>query len=643
MTLPISQVSAPATHGVRDANFDVTFETHCVSEAIREKLRAVNEPPDGPFPGPRRRARWPWLLAVLAALGGAAGGVYAWVHAGPADTPLRHLEFQPAERGKLVLSIVERGELEAAKNVEVICKVRSSGRGNSVASSIKWVIDDGTMVKKGDVICRLDDAGLQEQLQNELINVAEKRELLVRAERDEEIIESQNRIDLQTAANAVRLAEIALEKYTQGDLEQKRRDVAGRLTLAESDLIQWKERVAWSSRMVKKGYITASQLQSDETKLKGAEIALKRIEEEQRVLNAYESQMQRLDLENRLAQARENYNVVQIQAKSKKSQANARYQAALSVFNQEEAKLEDLHEDIANCTILAPSEGMVLYNIPEQARSLAGSQQSIIAVGEPVREGQRLFRIPDLRHMQVRIKVHESLVPRLRGDRVHKTGFGDALTAGLLCGPCPSVRLTAALTLPDVLDDFEDLETEIVEPGMPAKIKVAALERPVAGHVKWISPVNSSTDFMSSDVKVYPTINVIDEPVEGLKPGMTAEVTILVDELDDVLRIPVNAVLEAGGKKFCYVRMPTGVEKRRLITGLNNSRFIEIKEGSDLREGEEVVQNPRQLAERLGDLHADYKDPAEGMKQSGKGKPIPGRGKGVVTKQLKPEAAARPK
>jgi hypothetical protein len=97
---------------------------------------------------------------------------------------------------------------------------------------------------------------------------------------------------------------------------------------------------------------------------------------------------------------------------------------------------------------------------------------------------------------------------------------------------------------------------------------------------------------------------------------MSAEVTILVDEVNDVLRLPVHSVLESGGKKFCYVKTPAGtIEKRELVTGLNNYKFVEIKPESNLKVGELVVVNPRPVAEKRGDLQGNvYIDPAEGLK-----------------------------
>jgi len=56
----------------------------------------------------------------------------------------------------------------------------------------------------------------------------------------------------------------------------------------------------------------------------------------------------------------------------------------------------------------------VVYYVSDQQRFGSGSQQSTIAQGEPVREGQKLIRIPDLDHMLVNTRVHEAMVSRIR-------------------------------------------------------------------------------------------------------------------------------------------------------------------------------------------------------------------------------------
>ena len=87
---------------------------------------------------------------------------------------------------------------------------------------------------------------------------------------------------------------------------------------------------------------------------------------------------------------------------------------------------------------------------------------------------------------------------------------------------------------------------------------------------------------------------------EGLKPDMSAEVTIQVDPpKEPVLCVPLQAVVggaEGGGKRKVFVMTPAGPQEREVTLGLFNEKMVEVKEG--LAEGDEVVLNPKVL---LGD------------------------------------------
>jgi hypothetical protein len=96
---------------------------------------------------------------------------------------------------------------------------------------------------------------------------------------------------------------------------------------------------------------------------------------------------------------------------------------------------------------------------------------------------------------------------------------------------------------------------------------------------------------------------VLEGDVAGLKPGMSAEVTIVTDERKGVLRLPAQAVLPAGaGKRVCYVRQADGIEEREVKLGVSDGGFVEVTAG--LKEGESVIRDPHALAaglaERLG-------------------------------------------
>jgi multidrug resistance efflux pump len=205
-----------------------------------------------------------------------------------------------------------------------------------------------------------------------------------------------------------------------------------------------------------------------------------------------------------------------------------------------EAKLE---KQIANCKLFAPGEGIVVY-ANDPMRSF-GSNQPQIEEGATVRERQKIFSLPDISKMQVNTKVHESQIDK-------------------------------------------------ITPGMKAKIRVDAFsETELNGTVLDVAPLPDPTSFFSSDIKVYTTKVKIDDPLPGLRPGMNAEVTILVDRKENVLSVPVQAILEYSGKDHVAVRMPNGFERREVDLGATNDRFVEITKG--VTAGMVVAMNPISL------------------------------------------------
>lgn len=517
------------------------------------------------------------ILSIILVVGGSVAALVWWLMGTRGQ--VENLVFEKVNRGPIVYTVVEKGELEAANNTEIICKVRSSGRGNNIAGSIRWVIDDGSIVKKDELLLQLDESAIRDQIKTQEIVVAEKRNLKKQAETQLEITESENRSNINNAKNTVELCKIDLEKYEQGEYIQKRKDIDGRLRVAEAELLQWRERVENTRRLVEKGFASESQLSAEESSLRAAEIKVDTVKEESRVLEGFDRRRQLLDLKNKLNQAEVAAEVAKKTAEAKREQGQSELNKAEAVLKSEEDKLRDLKEDLENCTIRAPHSGMVVYYVPENSR-FGQQNQTSIAVGENVKESQKVFRLPDLSKMIVRVKIHEALVGQLRGDAApNASSSGDEMPIG-----------------------------------QAARIRIANTERPLKGHVKQVSSVPSKTDWMSSDVNVYPVVVSVDDLVDNLKPGMSAEVTIFIDERTDVMRLPVQAVLDMDGNKFCYVQEgERHVAKRTLKTGLNNGKHVEILDGSDLKEGELVLVNARSYAERIGDLQVSAKQEQTGV------------------------------
>ena len=123
--------------------------------------------------------------------------------------------------------------------------------------------------------------------------------------------------------------------------------------------------------------------------------------------------------------------------------------------------------------------------------------------------------------------------------------------------------------------------------GLPVTVRIDAVSnRSYDAKVESVSVLPDAQE----DTKVYTTVITITEDVDQLKPGMTALCEIHVELLRDVLSVPVQAIKKIRDDSWCYVDNDDGIERRIVKLGSDNEKFIEILEG--LEEGDRVVLNP---------------------------------------------------
>ncbi len=332
----------------------------------------------------KRTGRWVAMLVLLLFVVSVGGVWFIWFRGPTARTDLVTMKVEYKD---LQLKIVERGALEANQNHDIKCEVKTGSRG---APKIKWVVDNGNLVKKGDLLVDIDDSYLQEQAQGKKID---------RDKAEADKIAAEELYPVKKIA--IGLAEQNLEKWIKGDYPQQLHDLEGQIQIAESTLLQQKDRTSWSSRMVKKGYMTVSQEESEKANERGDELNLQKIQEQKTVLSKYTDPVQQQTLKNAIKQAKVDERTAYSDMESKRA-----------VFNLQDSLYKDLMDQIAQCKVYAPSSGIVVYAVPEQTRMGSGSVQSIIAQGEPVQFGQKMLSIPDLANMLVNLahsrSIHQS-------------------------------------------------------------------------------------------------------------------------------------------------------------------------------------------------------------------------------------------
>lgn len=209
------------------------------------------------------------------------------------------------------------------------------------------------------------------------------------------------------------------------------------------------------------------------------------------------------------------------------------YRAEFERSRADEQRWKRAVEELVHCTVVAPRDGLVIY--PNAAR---WKNTPDIEEGASVHKDQVLLLMPDIDNMQIKVGVHESVVDRVR--------------EGLI----------AKVTLPR-----QDLTAKVSE--------VARVTKPAG--------------WWTGNVVKYDTIIKLPQ-AKGLKPGMSAEVEIILAEHEDVITIPVAAVVESEQGNFSWVKKGDQLEKRLIQLGDSNDVFIVVTGG--IAEGEEVVLNP---------------------------------------------------
>ena len=335
-----------------------------------------------------------------------------------------------------------------------------------------------------------------------------------------------------------------------GEAKQRLRSLQDDLQVAQEELLLSRDRIAGQRRLESRGFITPTELEAEELNLNKAN---NKMEQEETSLKLYIQYTFPKEAEEKLSDYENAVMSYQRQVKeniAEKAQEAARYSSAERKFNLERVKLMDVNEQIELATIIAQRPGLVVYGAADQnSMRYRSNSQEAIQEGATVRERQSILTIPDMREMAVKVNIHESAVQRVAVGQLVKVSV-DAF---------PDEQLT----------------------GVVIKVAVVA---------------DSANSFMNPDLKVYPTTIKIDGTHDWLRPGMSAEIDILVRSLEDVVYVPIQAVTYFDDERVVYVSNRGRTERREIEVGTFSDSYIEILSG--LEAGEEVLLLPPQQSLR---------------------------------------------
>ncbi len=213
-------------------------------------------------------------------------------------------------------------------------------------------------------------------------------------------------------------------------------------------------------------------------------------------------------------------------------------------------KLDELQEQIEKCVITAPSSGEVVY-----ANLYHHGHSHMIREGEFVWEGRVLFRLPNSEQMQIKATIDEADVARVRT-------------------------------------------------GMPVRFRLKAFpEVELTGEVERINEFPEPVEWFGPKQREYETTIRIDPEslkVVGvsLKPGLSAEAKILVEDRQAELQVPLLAILKHGQKRYCLTCEDGDWRACEVEVGPTNGTFVVVRSG--LEPGQEVVLGAAKYGDKVG-------------------------------------------
>ncbi len=154
-------------------------------------------------------------------------------------------------------------------------------------------------------------------------------------------------------------------------------------------------------------------------------------------------------------------------------------------------------------------------------------------------------------------------------------------------------------TLPDlstmVSKTFvNEIDIRKVSKNQEVQIEVDAFpEKKFAGKV--ISVANVGEQLPNSDAKVFEVSIILNENDTILRPSMTTSNTIITGAYDDVLFIPIEALLVTDSLTFVYKKEGLGHEKQSIETGIANENEIIVTKG--LEEGDIILLSLPEIEE----------------------------------------------
>ena len=436
-------------------------------------------------------------------------------------------------RGRFERVVRERGVVNALRERTV---------KSPTSRQIIQMVPEGTVVKEGDVLFRLDPTGLEQRVKDRAADQDIAKASHARRKASSEAATHYAEQNVASARMALELATKELDNARAGLLtdESEKIMATSDVKKSEIDVEDETRKLEVSKRLARAGVEERSELDTRIVEKGIAEAGRRkaRAVHEDVMDGLSRDELREYELEVELAK----YRLASAEKDLKETkERNTKYlKHAHRRVEWAERSLKRAEEEFAKTVVHSPAKGLVLI------KSTYGGQ---FAPGMWAYKNREIMGLPDLSAMKVDTFVEESVAAAIKkGQKVR-------------------IRTVA---LPDTV--FEG-----------SVIKVGSLPKDVSHDLDAASRLLITRP----ERRAFEVAIRLKGKDERLKPGMNAEIEIVTAELPDAVVVPRSALLRDGETQYVNVLTGAGVERRDVQLGLEGEDTVAVIDG--LEDGDEVV------------------------------------------------------
>ena len=438
-----------------------------------------------------------------------------------------NLKTVSAARRSFEIAVRTIGNLDAARAHLISSEIRGD------KGKIVYLVKDGTWVHKNDVLVKLDKTPFEETVHALQGKQASLSTAVEAAEQMLEWEKNQVEREIRTAQFDIQIAKLELKKLQEGEGQIQLAQFGEEYQEALEKYQRYQSYLAELKKLNGTGFDNHTEIQLAQQKLTELE------EEKQSANKKYISYKDHV-LPTLIESGKSRLERSQMELEQTRKGSVFKIAKASAMVNEAKSKLTTTAEalaiarsDLEKTIILAPYPGIaILYEMFREG------QKRKPRVGDIAWQNQPLLYLPEIASMVVKTSIREI--------DLHKISLGQSC----------QVRV----------DAYPHMVLE--------------------GRVSFIGALATTRNESAKGQKYFQlTIEVLGKNTD-LRPGMTARVSILTDQVHNALTLPVQAVFLGQSGHYCLLYNGSSIEKRAIKLGRMNEDWVEIVSG--LNDGDRV-------------------------------------------------------